>query len=525
MSVLTGPGLPLHLLPRLASTRAMRRMDVHAIETLELPGRLLMENAAHRVALRLTACLADMGASGPVVVCCGKGNNGGDGYAAARLLANQGLAVTVVSLGPPGGPDAQANAEAWSRFGPTLEFPDAGPRVDLCLAEAVALVDAVFGTGLTRPVEGAAADLIARMDAAPTPVKVAVDVPSGIDSDTGRVMGVAVRCTHTVSLQAGKPGCHQYPGAAHAGRVEVAPISIPERWEQDEAPTYLLTEAFAAALLPPRPPAGHKGTFGHLLAVCGSAGFGGAALMAGKAALKVGTGLVTLAVPAVLQDRFLAAAPELMTLSPTTGEPLAFEEGQSDAVLEAAAARDAVALGCGLGRRMETAAFVPRVADGIGRPLVIDADGLFHLTPAHLRARRAPTVITPHPGELSRLGGLSREELGADRCGTARRLAAEWGVVLVLKGAGTVIADPGGAVFINPTGDQALASGGTGDVLTGIIGGYLAQGLGALPAALLGVYLHGLARDCQREALTAPYFTATDLIAGINPALHRLGAA
>ena len=503
-------------------------MDAHAIQALGLPGRLLMENAARAVADRVSALLDARAAPGPVAVCCGGGNNGGDGYAAARLLANRGRAVTALRLGAPTGEDAQANAQAWSRFGATLDAQAEPERCRALLREAACIVDALFGTGLGRPVEGAAAVLIEAINAAAAasgaPV-VAVDIPSGVHGDTGQVLGHAVRATHTVTFQVGKPGCYQFPGAAHAGEVEVASVSIPPRWPAGAPGTWRLTADFAAALLPARPADGHKGTFGHLLTVCGSAGMGGAALMASLAGLKVGTGLVTAGVPRALRDHFLGAAPELMTLAAEEGPAEAFGPEQAPLFLEAAATRDAVVLGCGIGRRPETAAFVQRLVAGIRRPLLIDADGLFALEPAHLRARPGPTVLTPHPGELGRLAALPREALAADRLGSARRLAAEWNVVLVLKGAGTVVAEPGGEAFLNPTGDAGLASGGTGDVLSGIVGGLLAQGLGALPATLLGVYLHGLARDCQREALSAAYFTAADLIAGINPALQRLGSA
>lgn len=522
MPALTGPALPIDLLQRLASAAEMRRMDRHAIDTVGLPARVLMENAGQHVALRVAACLRAAERPGPVVVCCGKGNNGGDGYVTARLLSNQGFNVSVVRLGPPKGEDAEANAAAWDPFGNMLDWEDNREVAAAWLSDAVAIVDAIFGTGLQRPVEGQAAEMIAQVNASPAPVKVAVDVPSGIDSDTGQVQGTAVVCTHTVSFQVGKPGCYQYPGAAHAGAVEVAPISVPVSWEAGSPATYRLTEAFAARMLPQRPPQGHKGTFGHLLAVCGSAGMGGAALMAGMGALKTGAGLVTVAVPRALRDGFLAAAPELMTLTPPDGGEAWFEENHAGFVLGEAAGRTAAVLGCGVGRHEGTGAFVRRMVAELENPLVVDADGLFHLTPDDLQGRAGPTIVTPHPGELARLSGIRKQDEAADRVGVARRLAEAWRVVLVLKGAATVIASPGGDVFLNPTGDSGLASGGTGDVLTGIIGGLLAQGLPALRAALLGVFLHGLARDVQRESTAAAYFTARDVIAGINPALQRL---
>ena len=519
--------LPLEKLNRLAGAAEMRAMDTHAIEALGLPGRVLMENAARGVAGRVADLLDDGRAGRRVVVVCGRGNNGGDGYAAARLLANRGFEVKVIALDAPKGGDAGDNARAWSRFGKVLKWEGDAAAAQDTLAGANAIVDALFGTGLERPLTGAALALVEAVNGAAAssgaPV-VGVDLPSGVHADTGQVLGRAVRCTHTVCFQAEKPGCHQHPGAAHTGRVEAIAISIPLRWPEGTPGTYRLTREFVRALLPPRPGDGHKGAFGHLLAVCGSAGMGGAALMAGLSALRIGTGLVTVAVPPVLRDGFLAAAPELMTLS-SDGDPSSagrFGAGDADFLLAAARTRSAVVYGCGVGRAEATGELARALAGGLESPLLIDADGLYALQPEDLRNRPGPTVVTPHPGELSRLSGLSRAELGADRIGQARRLAGEWGVVLVLKGAGTVVADPGGDVFINSTGDQGLATAGTGDVLSGMIGGLMAQGVAPLPSALLGVYLHGLARDCRAGEMNHRYFNATDLLPGLNSALAVL---
>jgi NAD(P)H-hydrate epimerase len=225
-----------------------------------------------------------------------------------------------------------------------------------------------------------------------------------------------------------------------------------------------------------------------------------------------------------LRDAFLADAPELMTLSPEEGEAPLFGEGHAGIYLEAARTRSAVVLGCGLGQAPQTQAFVRELIEGVESPLLIDADGLNALDGEALRRRGGPTIITPHPGELARLSGLSTGDLAADRVGHARRLAADWEVILLLKGAATVVAAPTGEVFINTTGDQGLATAGSGDVLSGIIGGLLAQGLAPLAATLLGVFLHGLARDCQSEELAAPYFSASDLLKGLNRAFLELAS-
>ena len=504
-------------------------MDDHAIRVWGLPGRLLMENAGHEVAAQVQrllhtrrAATAPPGSKSPLAVCCGSGNNGGDGYVAARLLRNAGLPCVVIRSGAPQTHDARANADAWMHFGPTLEWSADEAACRAALSQAPGMVDALFGTGLSRTLEGPVRNLIAAINAAPAPFKVAVDLPSGIHADSGAVLGDAVRATHTVSFQVGKIGCHQFPGASYCGVVTVVPVSIPRVWPEGAAATYRLTQRFATAMRPARPRHGHKGTFGHLFAICGSAGMGGAAQLCGLAAAKVGTGLVTLAVPKSLQDRFLAGAPELMTYAPNGGAAEHFDALHADGLAEEAARRDAIVLGCGLGRARGTRVLVESLIPRMKGPLLVDADGLYLLNLSAVNGRDPPAVLTPHPGELARLSGLTVAELEQDRAAHARELARRWGVVLVLKGAGTVIAAPDGTAFLNPTGDQGLATGGTGDVLSGVIGGFLAQGLAPLPAALLGVYLHGLARDLTRPRLSSASFTAMDLVRGLNGALRSL---
>jgi hydroxyethylthiazole kinase-like uncharacterized protein yjeF len=520
--------LPLHLLERLCTADEMRRMDEHAIRELGLPARILMENAGHEVASHLQRLLHSVfpgfkaATRPPVIVCCGTGNNGGDGYVAARLLRNAGVPALVIRSGEPHTTEAQANAEAWKHFGATLDWATEEAACRSALAQSPAFVDALFGTGLSRVLEGPVRELIAAMNAAPTPIKMAVDIPSGIQTDTGQVLGDAVRATHTVSFQVGKIGCYQYPGAEYGGDLKVVPVSIPRAWPSVAPATYKLNRRFAAALLPTRPRHGHKGTFGHLFAICGSSGMGGAAQLSGLAAAKVGTGLVTLAVPKALQDRFLASAPELMTYAPSDGSTEHFEVPHADGLADEAARRDAVVLGCGLGRAWETGALVEELVPRISQPLLVDADGLFQLPIDLVGHRAVPAILTPHPGELSRLSGVTVADLEQDRISHARALASRWGVVLVMKGAGTVVAAPDGTTFINPTGDQGLATGGTGDVLSGVIGGFLAQGLAPLSAATLGVFIHGLARDLTRDKLSSASFTAMDLIRGLNEAVKSL---
>ena len=521
----------LDSLVRLCTAQQMRRLDENAIHNEGIPGRKLMENAAMAVVHAMDDIIKGKieksdsegrGFPGLVTVCCGAGNNGGDGYALARLLTQQGWQVQAVSLGKPTTDDAKANQLDWESLGPTYPYPS--EKATRALEDAAVIVDALFGTGLTRELSGDALSLVSEMNASPAPWKVGVDIPSGICADTGRQLGGAVQCTHTVTFQLGKIGLFQPPGSTLAGEVSIMPISIPVLWENEDPQTYLLDSEFIRSLLPVRPASGHKGTFGHVLTLCGSAGMGGAALLASKAALKSGAGLVTAGVPKCLRDGFLAAAPELMTLSTPEAEKGAeiHERGNVAFYLQAAATRSAIVLGCGLGQAETTREFTRGIVQELDKPLVIDADGLNLLDIQGLKSRIFPTVITPHPGELARLAGLTIEEINGDRIQFARKFAQEWNVIIVLKGSGTVIAEPNSRVYINPTGDEGLASGGTGDVLAGMIGGLLAQGLTPLDAALVGVYWHGLSRDCLKDILTAQWFTASDLIDGMNDALLLL---
>ncbi len=514
-------GIPYPLLRRLADAQAMREMDLRAMEHLRISGLMLMENAARSVVELLEREILRERPRVRIVVCCGKGNNGGDGFAIARQLANRGYRVSVVDSGEARTPDALLNQQIWQHFGESVSYPS--PDATRLLEKADVIVDAIFGIGLEREVEGAYREWIETINANRSATRIAVDVPSGVDADDSRILGVAVRCDHTVCFQVGKPGCFQFPGAEYAGRVLIQDISIPPHWSEEASRTWRLTKACIRSLLPSSPRDGHKGSFGHLLSICGSAGMGGAAVLASLAALRNGTGLVTAGVPGVLRDRFLAQAPEIMTLSP----PGSLEHWGREHVpflLEEAVQRDAIVLGCGLGRHPETQEFVRALVDELSNPLVIDADGLNLLDPESISRIEAPTVLTPHPMELSRLTGLGVPEIQSARIATVRKYAQEWGVVLVLKGALTVIGSPEGEVFLNSTGNVGLATAGSGDVLSGVIGGFLAQGLNPLPAALAGVYLHGSAADCLvREGLAPSNLTASELFRGLGLARLRLG--
>lgn len=472
----------------------MRVLDGHTIQSLGVPGEVLMETAGHAVVASVLDFLSREAAS-EVVVVCGSGNNGGDGFVVARHLRLLGIPVrAALPGGPPGAAGAAAaNFERARAVGVPVEGED------WRAPERGVVVDAIFGTGLARPVDGSVAAAIERINAASRAgVRVvSVDIPSGVHADTGQILAAAVEADCTVTISLPKLGLVLEPGRSLAGEVRVARIGI-----VDEAPgmvvdAELLSRCGAGALLPERPASGHKGRFGHVLVVAGSEGKSGAAALCALAAGRAGAGLVTVACPTSLNDVLEIKCTEAMTspVPETPGRALALAAEES--ILRLAAERDVLALGPGIGRADETLALVHSLAKRAELPLVLDADALFALSqdPAVLKAREAPTILTPHPGEAARLVGGSASDVNADRVGAARELAALTGSVVVLKGAATVTAQPSGRVIVNPTGGPVLATGGTGDVLTGVVAALLAQGTAPFEAAAAAAYLHGEAAD------------------------------
>jgi NAD(P)H-hydrate epimerase len=503
----------------LVTAAEMRELDRHTIETLGVPAALLMELAGAAVAREVDA-VRRPGAR--VLVYCGAGSNGGDGLVAARLLHLRGVSVSVVPVVDPSAwrGEAAENAErahaAGVPFAAAREAPEPGD----------VLVDAIFGTGLSRAVEGAAAEAIARLRAArPAATVVSVDLPSGLDADTGQPLGACVAADRTVTIGLPKLGLALEPGRSLAGRVVVARIGITDAAPGVRPRAELWTRAAASRHLPARPRDGHKGRFGHVLVVAGSEGKSGAAVLAALGALRTGTGLVTVACPESVRREIAVAHREVMTAGVPESARRGFGSAAEKPVLELAAARDVVALGPGVGREEETRAFVRAVARALACPLVLDADGLVACEGAlgELRARRAPTVLTPHPGEAALLLGSTPAEVNADRPGAARRLAAESGALVALKGAATVVATPDGALAVNPTGGPALAAGGTGDVLTGVIAALLAQGLAPRAAAVLGVFVHGAAADALAARRGEAGLLASEVAGALPDALRALG--
>ncbi len=511
---------------KLVSVAQMREIEQKAREDFGIPDLLLMENAGRAVA---EAVREHLRGKARVSVLGGMGNNGGDGWVAARHLANAGVTVHPILLGEREKVQGTAgtNLNILERMGyPPRQF---NPEEDLAglsaaLAESALAVDAILGTGTRGTVGEWLGEAIIRTNASRLPV-VAVDVPSGLCADTGRVLGQAIRANTTVTMGLPKPGLYTGEGPEWAGQVVVADISLPAgAVERTHGPWELLDVDMVRNFPPPLTRAQHKGDRGTLLLLAGSRNMTGAAILAARAACRAGAGKVHLGLPQTCQAQVAPAIPNCLTWGlPDTGEGF-LAPSALDQILPALDKFDAVAVGPGL----STASGVFRLVRGLLRvfckPLLLDADALNVLAEkeASLVEAAGPVIITPHPGEMSRLTGRPSREIQANRPGIALAAAGKWQVWVVLKGAGTVIATPDGKGYINPTGNPGMASAGTGDVLTGLMGGLLAQGARPLPAAAAAVYLHGMAGDLAAAKFAQPSLTAEDLIAYIPDCFRQI---
>lgn len=471
-------------------------IDQRAQEEFGIARATLMEHAGRHVA-DVTATIAPGAAH--CVVLAGKGSNGGDGMVAGRHLAARGWKVEAILFGDVASLHGDARrvhdlaVQAGVRVVPVARRAIEEHRETLTRTGVI--IDAIFGTGF----HGAPRDDVALMIEAANEVTaptIAVDLPSGVDADTGAVAGVAVRARATVTMGFPKIGLLVHPGASYAGTIHVADIGYPQALAFARGKTHLVTPDMVAEVLPPRSADSHKGDYGRVLICAGSVGYTGAPSLCARGALRTGAGLVTLTVPTGIYPIVAAREVEAMP-HPLADSEGAVGEGAWDAFRTLAEGADVVAVGPGLSQRSGAAAFVRRLATGILLPLVLDADALNVLAGQDevLSRRRAPTILTPHPGEMARLLGVETEIVQRDRLATARGAAGRFRSIVVLKGARTVVADPDGDAFIIPTGNAGMATGGMGDVLTGMIAAMVGQGLEPLPAAWAGAYLHGLAGD------------------------------
>ena len=514
---------------KLVTARQMQAIDRAAACQYGLPGLILMENAGRAVAeaVRRHAPRARSAA-----ILAGAGNNGGDGFVAARHLSLNSLpgaghlAVTVFLAAP----REKLKGDALLNFHALRAFPVSIREVTgdnlsgelAALGRSDLLVDALFGTGLAGPLSPFYIGLIAGAQAAAIPI-LAVDIPSGLGADSGTPLGASFRATWTVTMGLPKVGMWAPSAAAFVGEMEVAEIGFPPDLLADESlPGHLIGPDLLRLILPPRPNQAHKGSSGTVLVLAGSLPYRGAANLAGMAALRSGAGLSRLGLPRSLCLLNLDKPDELVQLPLPEEDSPALTPAALEMALEEAAEADAVVLGPGLGQDPRTAAFVFAFLRRNWTATVLDADGLNIVAsnPTILLETPAPLVLTPHPGEMGRLLAVSTQVIQEDRIGGCLEASSRYGCVTVLKGFRTVVGDPTGRFYINPTGGPAMATAGMGDILAGAIGGLLAQGATPLEATLLGVYAHGLAGDLAAAEIGKRGILPSDLLPRLPRAME-----
>ena len=501
----------------------MREIDRRTIEEVGIPGLILMENAGLGVVEAVLDLLKDIH-DGRVVVFCGKGNNGGDGMVVARHLFNRGIDVDIYLTGKKNSlqGDALANMNILDGF--NLKINELTDKKGLTrIGQFDLIVDALLGTGITGEVKGLAADVIHWINVRSEPV-VSVDLPSGLHSDTGFFSGACVKADYTVTMAELKRGLLVPPGREMAGNVSVVDIGSP-RFVSDSIgiKTYRIDDSDAADRLPHRSPAGHKGDFGKVLILAGSPGMTGAAVLSAHAALASGCGLTILGAPESLNPILEKKLTEVMTkpLPETASGSLSLDsEKEINQLLDWA---DVLAIGPGLSRDSETEELIHRIVTKTRLPVVVDADGLnaFAGQVDLLEKKKGKFILTPHMGELARIIGKSIEDISNNPIETAREWASRLNCILVLKGAPTIIGDSDGYVYVNSTGNAGMATAGSGDVLTGMIAGFLGQGSSPLDAALCGVFYHGRSGDLAVKEIGERSLIAGNLIDFLPAALDR----
>lgn len=506
---------------KLLNSREMREIDYQAINDFGIPSIVLMENAGLRTVELIKELLSDR-AGKRVIVLAGKGNNGGDGLVIARHLINAGFNVDTFLLAFPEEitADSFINYKILDRISTKIYYLLGEENLEdlmRSLLSADLVVDAIYGNGFHGSMNDFEARVAQMVNYSNLPV-VAVDVPSGVEADTGKVYGEAIRATCTVTFALPKLGLILEPGRDYTGILKVVDISIPEMLLKDHRlKKNLIDEEMIKPLIKPRPAESHKGSYGHVLVIGGSPGLTGAVIMTAYAALRMGSGLVTAALPESLMPIVDSHLLEVMTAPLMENQQGCISVEALPAIGNLLGAASVGVIGPGMAGYPEGNAVIRFILEHSGIPLVIDADGLNALKgdTEILKNRQVPIVLTPHPGEMARLTGKSIEEIQSNRLDIAAQYASEWGVTLVLKGNKTVIADPAGNIYINITGNPGMATAGSGDVLCGMITGLMAQGLKPHEAALAGVYLHGLAGDLGKKKKGERGLIAGDLIEAI----------
>ncbi len=510
---------------RVVTAHTMQEIDKQAIKEYGIPGLQLMENAGRCCVEEI---IAEFGLNGRCVVMAGKGNNGGDGHVIARLLGRKGWKVKVIILADRDQVIGDAATNLEKLPGSAINYCTHEGQLSALHMEEIfqadVIVDSLLGTGLRSDVSGIYLEAIELMNASGRPV-VSVDIPSGIHGTTGRVVGGAVKAYITVAFAFAKLGHVLYPGAEHNGRLVVADIGIPQQLMETVSGYDFLDEVMMRPMLHRRDRQAHKGHFGHCLIIAGSTGKTGAAALAANSAVRAGSGLVTLAAAESIHTVLEIKTTEVMTVPLPDSGSGHLTNSALPAIEKLLAGKDAVAIGPGLDRRPGTFALVQNLVETVALPLVIDADGLNALAEditVLQRKKSTQVILTPHPGEMSRLLGTSIPDVEAIRISVAQEFARNYGVFLVLKGARTIIASPAGTAAINGSGNPGMATGGMGDVLTGIIVSLLGQGYAAWDACRLGVFLHGFAADMVAAEKGEIGINASDVLEKLPYAYNKL---
>jgi hydroxyethylthiazole kinase-like uncharacterized protein yjeF len=499
----------------------MREIDNRAIREFGIPGLVLMENAAIRTVDVIGWEYPNLYKSGRVLVLVGGGNNGGDGLAIARHLMLKGAAVKAalfVSEDKLVG-DARTNYDIYRALGGEVllicrKNPNHLQELDRCIEKADLIVDSILGTGLSRDIEGTVSDVIERVNRSPVPV-VSVDIPTGINGVNGRVMGTAIRADYTVTFGNIKRGHLFYPGREYSGKLFVSPISLPLcSAESIGVKTFTLEDGEVSEGLRERPKDGHKGTFGKVGVIAGSLGMMGAASLTSMAALKGGAGLVTLGCPLNHMSIYQSKMTEVMTYPLEDGDEGYLTGEAIPSVQDFLKDKDVLAIGPGLGPKCHGLQILRYILDRFDISIIMDADALNHISkdPGLFRTCKGSIVITPHPGEMARLTGMDIKDITESPIEVAGKFAKEMGVVVLLKGATTVVAHPDGRIYLNSTGNSGMATGGSGDVLTGLIAALVAQGYSTYDAAVYGSFIHGRAGDYAMKKWGETGLVAGDIL-------------
>ena len=511
---------------KVATAEEIRQLDQEAIEKLGIPGVVLMENAGLHVVRVMNERYLKLKKK-KVLIVCGKGNNGGDGFVVARHLDNQGVEVRVTLLAEKQHlkGEAKINCDVVEKMDiPIVEITsnEQLPAFRNLLQQTDIVVDAILGTGLHDAVKGLYKHIIESINKSQKPI-IAVDIPSGLSADTGVVYGSCIKADVTVTFAVPKRGVILYPAADHVGDLKVVDIGIPKQLVRNSTmKVHLLQQNDIQGVFRKRAPNSHKGTYGHVLMIAGSTGKSGAALMAGRSALRTGAGLVTLAIPENLRVPLEIPTLEVMTapLPETIKGSISIDA--YDEIINLSQNKRVVALGPGLSTHPSTVELIFRLIRTLTIPMVIDADGINAIAqnPDVLLEAKAPVILTPHPGEMARL--VPNTRIQNNRIPVAQRTAQKYNSYIVLKGVRTVIASPDGKVFINPTGNPGMATAGTGDILTGMIAGLISQNTLPVEAAKAGVYLHGLAGDLVAKERGEYGLVAGDTLDAIPYAIKHI---